>query len=521
VTSGLVLVTFDAPPDPTTATTLANYAIPGLTLSGVPTLSGSTVTLASSPQSAILYTVTVSGVRRASDAEPLTATTAMFTGRTRFNVASAASTRSNAITVTFDAPPNAAQATTLANYTVSGLTLSGAPSLAGNTVTLATSSQAALTYTITVSGVTRASDAEALSVAAANFTGTPPFDVASAAVVTSGSITVTFDAPPNAAQATTLANYNIPGLTLGGTPSLAGSTVTLVTSPQAAITYTVTVSGVTRATDAEPLTATMTSFMGRPPFDVAGATSATSHSITVTFDAPPNAGQATTLANYAVPGLTLSGTPSLAGSTVTITTSPQSATGFTVTVSGSCARATAEPLTAATASFTGRAPFDVVSATAVGSSSIRVTFDAPPNAAQATTLANYSVAGLTLSGAPSLVGSSVTLTTSPQSAVPYAVVVSVVTRASDAEALTVASAGFTGRSTFNVLSATSASNVSMTVTFDAAPNAAQATTLANYGVPGLTLSGTPSLSGNTVTITTSAQSVISYTVTVSGVRPRE
>ena len=36
-------VTFDAPPDPTAAATLANYSVNGLTLMGTPVLAGNTV----------------------------------------------------------------------------------------------------------------------------------------------------------------------------------------------------------------------------------------------------------------------------------------------------------------------------------------------------------------------------------------------------------------------------------------------------------------------------------------------
>ena len=51
-------------------------------------------------------------------------------------------------------------------------------------------------------------------------------------------------------------------------PSLSGNTVTLTTSQQSATTYAVMVSGVNRATDAEPLTVNSANFNGRPPFDV-------------------------------------------------------------------------------------------------------------------------------------------------------------------------------------------------------------------------------------------------------------
>src|SRR5439155_22086087 len=111
---------------------------------------------------------------------------------------------------------------------------------------------------------------------------------------------------------------------------------------------------------------------------------------------------------------------------------------------------------------------------------------------------NYTVPGLSLSGVPVLSGNAVTLTTTTaQTAQTYAVLVSGVTRASDAEALTVSNASFQGRPSFNVAGAASASNVSMTVTFDAAPDPIEATNAANYSIPGLSPLGTPTLSGNT------------------------
>ena len=89
----------------------------------------------------------------------------------------------------------------------------------------------------------------------ANFMGRTPFDVASAAAVTTSSITVTFDAAPVPSEAMNPNNYDIPGLALGSMPTLSGNTVTLVTSLQSASTYMVTVTGVHRASDGEPLVA--------------------------------------------------------------------------------------------------------------------------------------------------------------------------------------------------------------------------------------------------------------------------
>ena len=129
--------------------------------------------------------------------------------------------------------------------------------------------------------------------------------------------------------------------------------------------------------------------------------------------------------------------------------------------------------------------------------------------------ARYAIAGLTISAA-SLDGNDVTLTTSPQSVQPYEVVVTGVTRAADSEPLGVAKATFTGRQRFDVLSAQSISAVGVSVTFSERPNATQATTLSNYAIPGLTLSS-PTLTGNTVTLSTTGQLANAYTVTVSNV----
>lgn len=346
-------VTYDTPPDPAEGVVLGNYTVPGLTLSGTPSLAGNVVTLTTSAQSAIAYTVTVTNVTRASDTQPLTVSKATFMGTTSFNVSSAASTANGQMTVTFDAPPNASQATNVNNYAVSGLVLS-APQLNGKVVTLTTSSQAAIGYTVTVSTVTRASDGEPLTTAAATFNGRTSFSVVSASSIQNTVATVTFDAPPNQAQATNANNYGIPGLTVSAA-ALNGNIATLTTSSQSAIAYTVTVSGVTRNADGEALTTKSAGFTGHSAFKVQGAASTDAVTITVTFDAAPNVGQATTLNNYAVPGLVLGGVPVLFGNTVTLTTSGQSAIAYTVTVSNVTRASDAEPLTTSTANFTGTA----------------------------------------------------------------------------------------------------------------------------------------------------------------------
>ncbi len=111
-----------------------------------------------------------------------TGLTAMATPTDAFNVNSAASTGNTTATVTFSAAPVTSEAQTSGNYKIVAgagvcadaavLTVSGAV-LAGSVVTLTTAAQTASTsYKVCVTGVTRNSDAAALTTNNANFTGT-------------------------------------------------------------------------------------------------------------------------------------------------------------------------------------------------------------------------------------------------------------------------------------------------------------------------------------------------------------
>lgn len=271
-----------------------------------------------------------------------------------FDVVGAESTGNRKVVVTFSAPPDPTKALELSSYAIPGLTLGGTPLLSGNTVTLATSSQGAIAYDVIVDGVTRASDGKELSNKVMSFAGRSAFDVASAASNGTTRLTVTFDAPPDPTAAIDRTNYSVPGLTVSGTPTLAGNVVTLTTSAQSAQSYAVTVSNVTRASDGEPLATATANFSGQNGFDVAGAASTGNQRLTVTFNAPPNATLATLNGSYALSGnLAVVGTPTLAGNTVTLTTSSQAATTYTVTVSGVTRASDGQPLSINSATFAG------------------------------------------------------------------------------------------------------------------------------------------------------------------------
>src|SRR5262245_5072071 len=77
-----------------------------------------------------------------------------------------------------------------------------------------------------------------------------------------------------------------------------------------------------------------------------------------------------------------------------------------------------------------------------------------------------------------------------------------------------------GHTPFNAVSAVPTSAQSVVLAFDAAPDQLAATTLANYAIldpNALELFGTPQLAGNTVTLTTAAQSPVDYDLDVFSV----
>jgi hypothetical protein len=625
-----VRVTFDSSPTASEAADASHYQIPGLTVLGA-VASGTTVVLQTSVQTATTYTVTVSGVTRASDSEPLTMASADFTGRPPFTVASAASTGEVSLTVTFDAPPNPIQAAKLANYAVPGLTLSGAPLLSGSTVTLATSGQAATTYTITVTNVTRASDGEPLATPSAMLAGTPvlpptvtnvdivstlpdngrtPYNTGVTTVRITGTEFLSVTCPTGVALddqdaagvvvATHPSRCSVTGPTVitadfpagirthGATgwnvrvTNTAGTNATsdVPFAPLAGLLVSEVVTGTSASSDHElvevynptstpidPRTGgsgiglhlhlrsstgsdsgkTLTAVTSGPiPAHgfllIASQESATGEPWSTHIDFTYSASSGNTLVPNGAVYLSLSSThdakvldevgwgtqpaPGFEGTAAAnvpvdssavrkpgggvghATDSDDNSADLTVVASLVTPKGTTDPIEPGPT-------FNVVGAAATSASRVTVTFDLPPDATQAQMPGNYTIAGLSVLGA-SVAGNVVTLTTSVQAAAPYTVNVANVTRALDGLALTTASADFTGRAPFDVSSATSTSDVSVVVAFDAPPDPTQAETAGNYVISGLSVTGAI-LSGSTVTLTTSGQGAGPYTVTVSAV----
>ncbi len=183
-----------------------------------------------------------------------------------FGVASAQVSSTLALAITFTDPPNPTEAAIVANYSFEpALVLAGNSMVSGATVTLGTMPQQDVTYRLTVAGITRQADGRPLTIASTTFAGHAPFDPMSAMSTGVQSVVLTFDADPDATEATTLANYAITDpnpLALSGTPQLAGNAVTLSTAVQSAVSYDLDVFAITRASDHEPLYTTSVSFIG-------------------------------------------------------------------------------------------------------------------------------------------------------------------------------------------------------------------------------------------------------------------
>jgi hypothetical protein len=162
------------------------------------------------------------------------------------------------------------------------------------------------------------------------------------------------------------------------------------------------------------------------------------------------------------------------------------------------------------------AEFDIVSAVALRTDAVAITFNGVPNPALAQDLTNYDIPGLMLAGNSMLAGETITIGTAAQADQSYTITISNITRLTDGQPLTVDTATFTGRKPFDIVQVAPPNATSLLVGFSDVPDAA-ATDPANYFVPALGLSS-PVLAGTVVTLTTDAQLARPYTLSVSTVK---
>ena len=264
-----------------------------------------------------------------------------------FAVASAQSTLTTTVVVTFTDAPDPVSAGDPANYAIPELSLSDAlPLVAGNTVALTTTSQLAQLYTVQVGNVIRLSDGQPLEQGTASFAGRSSFNLVSGSATDANDIALVFDAPPSSAGLFDTNNYLVDLPDAGDVPvqdaSLVGEmNVTLFVSPPTdGELAQVSVANLVRASDGEPLSNAQVLVLTRTPFAVVSAVAVDTQDVTVTFSDAPVAAQATQVANYLIDDVSGSGqlaalAPLVLNSpSVTLHTVAQRGILYQVTVSG-------------------------------------------------------------------------------------------------------------------------------------------------------------------------------------------
>lgn len=252
-------------------------------------------------------------------------------------------------------------------------------------------------------------------------TGAPTISTATAASNTS--VTLTFSERMGATAANA-ANYTIAGLTVTAA-SVDGDKVTLTTSAQTPGTvYKVVINNATDISGNAIKANSEASFGGvaadttKPGIE--SATASTNTKVKVIFDEKVTAATATAIANYAISGLTITAAAlEDDGRTVILTTSSQTTgTVYKVVVtnvtdlSGNVINADDDEF-----SFGGLAADtskpELTNATATSNTKVKLFFNDDLDKTTAGNIANYTIAGLTVTAA-SVEGMTVTLTTSAQ-----------------------------------------------------------------------------------------------------------
>lgn len=401
-----VQVVFSEAIDPASVSA-ADFSIPGLTVSAV-SVSGSTVTLTTSVQDDVNYTVScAAGAVSDTAANGNTAGSANFTGIDGIapTLVSAMSTDATHVEVVFSEPISSGSVAT-GDFGIPGLSVT-AVSVAGSTVTLTTSTQDGIGYTLTCAagnvsdtagnGNTAGSDA---------FTGTDGIapTLLSAASSDATHVTVVFS-EPLAAGSVSAADFSIPGLTVTDA-SVSGSDVTLTTTVQDGIDYTLTCAGGNVSDPAgngnSAGSDTFTGTDGIAP-QIVSAVSAGTTTVDVLFSEPlSGATIAADGSDFVIGGLGVTAAVLDAdGVTVHLTTDLQDGVNYTVGCLADVLTDVAGNGNASgSADFTGTDGVEptIVSAVAVDANHVDVVFSEPlqPGSVEA---GDFTIAGLTVSAA--------------------------------------------------------------------------------------------------------------------------
>src|SRR5579863_3368231 len=386
----------------------------GVTVTGLPAgltsnVAGTTLTISGSPTAAGTYTVTTTGPCAAVTASG----TITLTPAATLNLTSAAGTDNQTVcSVTPITNITYAFGGSATGVTVTGLPAGLTSNVAGTTLTISGSPTAAGTYTVTTTGpcaaVTASGTITLTPAATLNLTsaaGTDNQTVCSVTPITN--ITYAFGGSATGVTVT--------GLPAGLTSNVAGTTLTISGSPTAAGTYTVTTTGPCAAVTASG-TITLTPAATLNLTSAAGTNNQTVCSVTpITNITYAFGGSAT---GVTVTGLPAGLTSNVAGTTLTISGSPTAAGTYTVTTTGPCAAVTAS----GTITLTPAATLNLTSAAGTNNQTV---CSATPITSITYTFGG-SATGATVTGLPSgltsaVAGTTVTISGSPTTAGTYTV----------------------------------------------------------------------------------------------------
>ncbi len=553
-------VKFSTTLDRASSETSTNYLVAGLNIFSA-SLSGDTVTLTSSSQDPVSYTIEISGVS-SDKGVPMTAYSGSFTGLSPAVSDTTAPTlqgitveNNNTLLATFSEAVDETGSETTANYTIPGLTVTDAVRLPENNarVRLTTSNQSGISYTLTVSGVTDFAGNAIGTPNSLGFTGDARPTVDSVSVTDNTHVTVTFSEDLDPATANTAGNYIIKKtadssiLSVNAVSACGTQVIVTTASQEAGIGYTIKVIGVRDLTGNIVITNSETfTGSGAPdstPPTLLSAEAVDADTLRLTFSESVDTITAETTGNYSLTGgsYTVTGATMVAGNTAQVDLELSSVTAgetLTVEVINVTDKAAVPNLivnngTTNVAVFTADALPALTSAAATGNTSARLTFSEEITAASSqcsvTTSCGllYSLSpGLTVYSASRVSSTQVDIITSAQLNRDYTVTVTPGSIA-DVNGNTLQSgntATFTGTSTDMtppaLLGVTALTSSTLEIRFSEAVTAATAETAANYTLSSGTVSSAALQTNPSLVVVTLAPGLSdgSYTLDVGNIK---
>ncbi len=229
------------------------------------------------------------------------------------------------------------------------------------------------------------------------------------------------------------------------------------------------------------------------------------------------------VANYSIPGLTITGAvrSDTDKSLVTLTTSSQQTVNYNLTVTGASDEFLNEiDNTLNTATFTGDGLPYVSNVYAISNTTVRVRFSEPVTGAD-TAIYEISSGLINVNSISILSTTLVELTTDLQDDITYTLTVNSVTDIDNLPESNdpLISYSFTGDALPEVYSVVSTSNTSVQVTFTEPVN--NADVAGNYTISPLTITGVTTVTSTVYDLTTTSQNGITYSLYVSNVEDRD